>query len=198
MNWNKFILCSGVTIAVVAMPVVSAQARSQPRLESPRASSAVSAPRPFVSQPARINPAPSSARTGNWNNRTRGSRGGHWRDGRGRGGHHHHGQRWHRHRHHFYYPYFGYYPFGYGYPYWGTSASPYYNGYYPQYSSRGGSGSLIADVQRELARAGYYRGAIDGIIGNGTRGAIRAYERANGLRVDGRLDSELLSTMGLG
>ena len=45
--------------------------------------------------------------------------------------------------------------------------------------------------------AGYYRGAIDGVIGNGTRMAIRAFERNNGLRVDGRIDRQLLATMGL-
>jgi peptidoglycan hydrolase-like protein with peptidoglycan-binding domain len=52
-------------------------------------------------------------------------------------------------------------------------------------------------VQHELARAGYYHGAIDGVIGNGTRSAIRAYESANGLPVDGRIDADLLSRMGL-
>jgi peptidoglycan hydrolase-like protein with peptidoglycan-binding domain len=33
-------------------------------------------------------------------------------------------------------------------------------------------------LQRRLARAGYYNGAIDGIMGSQTRRAIRAYERA--------------------
>ena len=99
-----------------------------------------------------------------------------------------------------------------GYPYWG---SPYYYGYpygrygypvgaYYSYDPRGiyqgrvvnpgqptneGGGkdfSMAARVQRELATAGYYRGAIDGIVGDGTRRAIRNYERDNGLPVDGR------------
>ena len=55
----------------------------------------------------------------------------------------------------------------------------------------------MTNVQHELARAGYYHGAVDGIIGNGTRSAIRAYESANGLPVDGRIDADLLSRMGL-
>ena len=59
-----------------------------------------------------------------------------------------------------------------------------------------GGGSVVTDVQQELARAGYYRGTIDGVIGTQTRNAIRAYERRNGLRVDGRIDSDLLATMG--
>ena len=53
-------------------------------------------------------------------------------------------------------------------------------------------------MQQQLAQAGYYRGEIDGVVGDGTRRAIRSYERANGLRVDGRIDNQLLSTMGLG
>jgi peptidoglycan hydrolase-like protein with peptidoglycan-binding domain len=52
-------------------------------------------------------------------------------------------------------------------------------------------------VQRRLARAGYYRGAIDGVIGEGTRRAVAAYERNNGLSVDGRIDRQLLATLGL-
>lgn len=116
-----------------------------------------------------------------------------------------------------YYPYsysgFGYpygfgYPFGYGfgygygYPYYGASASLYYNGYHPyrRYASSqsyASGGSVVSQVQQRLARAGYYRGRIDGIIGGGTRGAIRAWERAHGLRVDGQIDDRLLSTMDL-
>ena len=58
--------------------------------------------------------------------------------------------------------------------------------------------SVEARVQERLARGGYYHGEIDGVIGDGTRRAIRSYERANGLRVDGRIDDQLLSTMGIG
>ena len=61
------------------------------------------------------------------------------------------------------YPYYGYYPYGYG--YYG------YNDY-----GYGGA-SRVVEVQRRLARAGYYHGPIDGIMGPQTRRAIRAYER---------------------
>ncbi len=57
---------------------------------------------------------------------------------------------------------------------------------------------MAARVQRELATAGYYHGAIDGIVGDGTRRAIRNYERDNGLPVDGQIDHQLLATMGPG
>lgn len=140
---------------------------------------------------------------GNW----RGGDGNRW--GNHRHGHHRHGH--HRHHRHYRPRFYGYYggfgyPYGYGfgssyygYPYYGASASLYYNGYNSGrvYEGRSAGGSLIAQVQQELANAGYYQGAIDGVIGNGTRSAIRRYERENGLRVDGRIDDRLLSSMGL-
>jgi peptidoglycan hydrolase-like protein with peptidoglycan-binding domain len=43
---------------------------------------------------------------------------------------------------------------------------------------------------------GYYHGSIDGASGNGTRKAIRDYEHARGLPVDGRIGQRLLMTMG--
>ena len=94
------------------------------------------------------------------------------------------------------YPYYGYYPYdyyGYGYGY-----DPYGYGYDNQsgygygdqgygyggqgygYGDRNRGGSSIAQLQRRLARAGYYRGSIDGIMGPGTRRAIRAYESSRG------------------
>ena len=42
------------------------------------------------------------------------------------------------------------------------------------------SGSRVAELQSRLASAGYYHGAIDGIMGPATRRAIRAYERDHG------------------
>jgi peptidoglycan hydrolase-like protein with peptidoglycan-binding domain len=53
-------------------------------------------------------------------------------------------------------------------------------------------------VQRALSGAGYYRGAIDGVIGPRTRAAIRAYERDNNLSPDGELDDNLLNALGVG
>ncbi len=60
-----------------------------------------------------------------------------------------------------------------------------------------GNRKTVVRVQRQLARAGLYRGEIDGIIGGQTQRAIRAYESSNGLAVDGQIDSALLSRMGL-
>jgi hypothetical protein len=74
----------------------------------------------------------------------------------------------------FFYPYYyGYYPYGYGYdPY----DQPVYQGV------AAGRGSSVAEIQLRLARGGYYRGSIDGVMGPRTRYAIRAYERSNNSR----------------
>src|SRR5438045_2752048 len=74
-----------------------------------------------------------------------------------------------------YYPYsypygYGYYPYGY---YGGGYGYGYGNGYYGGYNS----GSSVVQLQRRLARAGYYHGRIDGIMGSRTRQAVRAYQR---------------------
>jgi hypothetical protein len=76
------------------------------------------------------------------------------------------------------YPY-GYY--GYGYPYDYYAYGGYGYGYgqpgYGGYGYSSGTQSRVAELQRRLARAGYYYGSIDGIMGPQTRRAIRAYER---------------------
>ena len=108
---------------------------------------------------------------------------------------------WGHHRHHgsnvFFNVGFGY-PFGYGYPYYGYYPYGYYSG--PReviYQAATVDRSTAVAVQRRLARGGYYRGTVDGVIGSGTRSAIRSYERTHGLQVDGLIDQRLLATMGL-
>lgn len=59
------------------------------------------------------------------------------------------------------------------------------------------SEDLAVDVQRALARRGYYRGGIDGDVGPGTRAAIRSYQYNRGLTVTGRIDGSLLRSLGL-
>jgi hypothetical protein len=79
------------------------------------------------------------------------------------------------------YPYYGY---GYGYPGYGYGDYGYSygygngNSYGSQYSSA--TRSRVGELQRRLARAGYYRGSIDGVLGPQTRRAIRAYEQEHG------------------
>jgi hypothetical protein len=88
----------------------------------------------------------------------------------------------------------GYYPYSYygGYPYNG------YNNYYFYYTpTYGYNGSMVAAVQRRLGELGYYHGAVDGVIGPQTRGAIAAFESRNGLVVDARISRPLLASLGL-
>jgi hypothetical protein len=105
---------------------------------------------------------------------------------------------------------YGYRSYGYGYPYYysyGPSVSfgfgypyDYSYGYYghnqPGYDTYA-NGSIVIQVQSRLARAAYYHGAIDGVMGPRTHYAIRAYERDHGLRMDGTISGQLLRNMGL-
>ncbi len=90
--------------------------------------------------------------------------------------------------------------------------SPYYYDDRPRYSSRRvyyenyepvqrrvyvQRSSLEADVQRALAKRGYYRGPIDGQIGAGSRAAIRRYQAARRLPVTGAIDRYLVRSLGL-
>ncbi len=214
MNLKKLTLVSSVVLAGLLVPMASAQSRSgqsQPaRPSTPQITAR--APSGSASQFANRGPGLSANRgSTQWSNTNSSS---HWRD-RDRGDwRHDRNRRCYYPRYPWYYrggyPSYGFgYPFsyGYGYPYYSASASLYYNGYHPygnrSYGNRSygyrndGGGSVVVQVQQRLARAGYYRGRIDGVIGGGTRSAIRAWERTHGLRVDGQIDNRLLSTMGL-
>jgi putative peptidoglycan binding protein len=81
------------------------------------------------------------------------------------------------------YPYYGYY---YPYDYYGSNA----------YGDR--VTSTVAEAQRRLARAGYYHGLIDGILGPQTRRAIQAYARDHNTSAYGVIDRQLLRVIALG
>jgi hypothetical protein len=55
--------------------------------------------------------------------------------------------------------------------------------------------STSADVQVALARRGYYRGTIDGVIGPMSRSAIRRYQIDRGLPVTGNVDYPLMRSL---
>ena len=121
--------------------------------------------------------------------------------------HRHDGDRDHDHHHHrfsfgffpYWYPGWGYYD--YGYPYYSDYSYDYSGDYYPDngyYSGRNGSASIPVLVQDALARRGYYDGQVDGIVGPGTRSAIREFQRDNGLPVTGRIDSEVMQALKIG
>lgn len=117
------------------------------------------------------------------------------------GGHYHGGSSW----------FFGFspglawsYP-GYSYPYYRSYSyyrpryyAPYgYTYYYRPSAVYYTQPSLASDVQIALARRGYYRGAIDGIIGSQSRGAIRRYQARYGLPITGAIDYPLMSSLAI-
>jgi hypothetical protein len=51
--------------------------------------------------------------------------------------------------------------------------------------TQGDTGSAVEQLQADLAEAGVYRGAIDGIYGPGTAQAVSAFQRQQNLPVDG-------------
>jgi hypothetical protein len=206
MNLKTLSLLSGVALAAFAVPAVEAAGRgggagahvSTAPTGTQFAGSAAARPQFAPSAGSRPQvPALAGSRQ-----QFAGS-GGHYNHGPGYGGSRH--PRYRPRYGGFYYggyPYYNYpfgYGYGYGYPYFGSSAALYYYGTHPygraQYSDVASDENVAVSVQRRLGEAGYYRGAIDGVIGNGTRNAIRAYERANGLPVDGRIDAQLLARL---
>jgi hypothetical protein len=87
---------------------------------------------------------------------------------------------------------------GYWFPAWGyaPSVSYVYDG--PIYAYNGlAPDRVTVNVQEQLARAGYYDGPIDGILGSMTREAIAAYQADNGLAITSAIDEPTLATLGL-
>ncbi len=87
---------------------------------------------------------------------------------------------------------------GYWFPAWGyaPSVSYVYDG--PIYGYNGLSPDQVTvNVQEQLARAGYYDGPIDGMLGPMTREAIAAYQADNGLAITSAIDEPTLATLGL-
>jgi Putative peptidoglycan binding domain len=112
-----------------------------------------------------------------------------------------------------YYPYsdygdYGYNPhdYSYGYPY-DYSANPYdyynYSPYsdddQPGYSDSGQSvaNATVSAVQSELAKLGYYNGAIDGTLGDQTEAALARYQEDRDLSVTGTVDGATLQSLGI-
>ena len=57
------------------------------------------------------------------------------------------------------------------------------------------SGDIVADIQRELARRGFYDGAVDGRYGPRTDAAIRDFEQAAGLKPSTEPNEALLTAL---
>lgn len=57
--------------------------------------------------------------------------------------------------------------------------------------------STVHQAQQILKRRGYYRGAVDGVMGSQTAAAIRRYQVAENLRVTGQLNPQTTRSLGL-
>ena len=120
----------------------------------------------------------------------------------------------HRHRHFFNdaanvypysYPYYDSTPYYYNYPYGGYNYSQYMQVplQFPDTGPVAGSSSAyygevpLSDVQAALARLGYYRGQVDGVMGPLTRQAINDFQRDSNLAATGRVTPGVLGRLGL-
>ena len=64
-------------------------------------------------------------------------------------------------------------------------------------SKRGSTGSEVIKIQTRLKKWGYYTGEIDGIYGSRTESAVKAFQRKNGLTVDGVAGPQTLAAIGI-
>jgi hypothetical protein len=64
-------------------------------------------------------------------------------------------------------------------------------------SDQHANNATVSAVQSQLAKLGYYRGAIDGILGDQTEDAIARYQEEHGLSVAGTLTAATLQSLGL-
>ena len=136
----------------------------------------------------------------NWQNRTVNNHS--WEEARRRHHRHHHHRDWWRSRYSRFALFCGGYYFwdgGYWLPAYGYS--PAYNSYAydePIYGYNDlDPAQVIASVQTELQRLGYYRYAVDGQMGPATRAAIANYQRDRGLSITSAIDGPTLQSLGL-
>ncbi len=62
---------------------------------------------------------------------------------------------------------------------------------------QGSNGSEVKEVQRRLKLWGYYKGSVDGVFGAGTRSAVIAFQKKNGLKADGIVGKATFRALGM-
>lgn len=65
-------------------------------------------------------------------------------------------------------------------------------------SKLGSTGEEVKRVQKKLKDLGYYNGSVDGIYGNNTKSAVRAFQKNCGITADGVAGPKTLLYLGLG
>jgi N-acetylmuramoyl-L-alanine amidase len=61
----------------------------------------------------------------------------------------------------------------------------------------GSKGSVVREIQTRLKRWGYYNAGIDGVYGYRTFTAVKAFQKKNGLKVDGVTGNATLKALGI-
>ncbi len=64
-------------------------------------------------------------------------------------------------------------------------------------SRMGSVGSEVTSIQKALKSRGYYTGAVDGIFGSKTLSAVKNFQKAQGLTVDGIAGPQTLRALGI-
>ena len=125
-----------------------------------------------------------------------------YQQARSRFSHQHHDRRWWRSHYSRISLFAGGYYFwndGYWYPAYGYD--PYYSTYTydePIYGYNDlAPGQVIANVQAALQEQGYYRDAVDGLIGPNTRAALSNFQRDHRLPITAAIDGPTLQALGL-
>lgn len=62
---------------------------------------------------------------------------------------------------------------------------------------KGSTGGEVKEVQRRLKLWGYYDGSVDGKFGAGTRSAVIAFQKKNGLKADGVVGQATYKALGM-
>ena len=62
---------------------------------------------------------------------------------------------------------------------------------------QGSQGGEVKEVQRRLKLWGYYKGNADGVFGAGTRAAVIAFQKKNGLKADGVVGKATYKALGM-
>ena len=62
---------------------------------------------------------------------------------------------------------------------------------------QGSTGGEVKEVQRRLKQWGYYSGEVDGIFGSGTKKAVIAFQKKNGLTADGVVGKATYAALGM-
>ena len=62
---------------------------------------------------------------------------------------------------------------------------------------KGSKGNEVKEVQRRLKQWGYYSGSVDGVFGAGTRAAVIAFQKKNGLTADGVVGKATYKALGM-